>query len=100
MILASSVAAVMMTLPTHHYVAIVGATLIDVSKEGRVESDVKDSVVLIADGRIAAIGDRRRVRLPPMARSTIRIEQASAFCRSPFLREVTSRSFGPSTSVA
>lgn len=32
-------------------VAIVGATLIDVSREGRIETDIKDSVVLVADGR-------------------------------------------------
>jgi hypothetical protein len=64
MILASAIASVMMTLPARASLAIVGATLIDVSKEGRAVSDIKDSVVLIADGRIVAIGDRRQVRLP------------------------------------
>jgi hypothetical protein len=54
----------MMSLAGHHSLAIVGATLVDVSKEGRAESDIKDSVVLIADGHIVAIGDRRQVRLP------------------------------------
>jgi Amidohydrolase family len=51
-------------MPTPHSIAIVGATLIDVSREGRAEADVKDSVVLVADGRIVAIGDRKQVRLP------------------------------------
>ena len=64
MIFASIIASVMMTVPTPRSVAIVGATLIDVSKKGRAESDIKDSVVLIADGRIVAIGNRKQVRLP------------------------------------
>jgi Amidohydrolase family len=61
-------AAMTMASPTHQSIAIVGATLIDVSREGRADSDVKDSVVLVADGRIVAIGDRRRVRPPPGAK--------------------------------
>jgi len=64
MIFATTIASIMMTVPTPHFVAIVGATLIEVSKEGRAESDIKDSVVLIADGHIVAIGDRNQVRLP------------------------------------
>ena len=55
---------IMMAVAPHQYVAIAGATLIDVSKEGSAQTDVKDSVVLIADGRIVAIGDRKQVRLP------------------------------------
>jgi hypothetical protein len=64
MMLASTLASIMMTLASHQYVAIVGATLIDGSKEDRLDSNVHDPVVLIADGNIAAIGDRRQIRLP------------------------------------
>src|ERR1700733_7671351 len=61
--LASTFASIMMTLAAHQYVAIVGATLIDGAK-GRLDFDAHDSVVLIADGNIAAIGARRQIRLP------------------------------------
>ena len=64
MMTASSLASIMMLLVSHQYIAIVGATLIDGSKESGLESNVHDPVVLIADGIIAAIGDRRQIRLP------------------------------------
>jgi Amidohydrolase family len=64
MIAAFTAASVMMLVPAHHSVAIVGATLIDVSREARPETDIKDSVLLIMDGRIVAVGDRSQVRLP------------------------------------
>jgi alpha-D-ribose 1-methylphosphonate 5-triphosphate diphosphatase PhnM len=65
MILVSTLASMLMALAAPHPIAIVGATLIDVSEQGRVESDVKDSVVLIAHERIRAVGERRQVRLQP-----------------------------------
>ncbi|HEX3914365.1 MAG TPA: amidohydrolase family protein [Steroidobacteraceae bacterium] len=46
------------------YSAVTGATLIDVSAHGHAESDLSDAVILIADGRIVAVGDRAHVRLP------------------------------------
>jgi Amidohydrolase family len=64
MVAGFAAAVVMMASPIHHPVAIVGATLIDVSREGRGATDIKDSVVLVADGRVVAVGDRSRVRLP------------------------------------
>ena len=48
-------------------VAIVRATIVDVSDAGRAKSDIEDSVVLISRGRIVEVGDRRHVRLPPHA---------------------------------
>ena len=45
-------------------IAIVGATVID----GRGEAPVKDAVVLIEDGRIAAVGPRASVPVPPGTR--------------------------------
>lgn len=64
MIFGFALASVLAAMPISHSVAIVGATLIDVSREGHADSDVKDSVVLVADGRIVAIGARKQVRLP------------------------------------
>lgn len=44
--------------------AVVGATLVDVGHAGHSTADIPDSVVLIAHGRIVAIGGRRQVQLP------------------------------------
>jgi hypothetical protein len=54
-------------VPPPQYTAIVGATLIDVSSGGRATADIENSVVLVADGRIVAIGDREHVRIPAHA---------------------------------
>jgi len=48
-------------------VAIVGATIVDVSDAGRAKGDIENSIVLISRGRIAEVGDRQHVRLPPHA---------------------------------
>jgi hypothetical protein len=48
-----------------HYTALVGATLVDVSNNGHANGDIRDSVVLISDGRIVETGERGRIHLPP-----------------------------------
>ncbi|MBW8744122.1 MAG: hypothetical protein JF628_07215 [Sphingomonas sp.] len=48
--------------------AIVGATLVDVSRGGRGTADIADAVVLVRDGRIVAVGPAGRVRVPRGAR--------------------------------
>jgi len=48
--------------------AIVGATVIDVSEFGSSDSDVVDAVVVIEDGIITAVGPRSEVRIPADAR--------------------------------
>lgn len=48
--------------------AIVGATLIDVSHQGHSNNDIADSIVLIDRGRIIAAGDHAHVRVPRGAR--------------------------------
>jgi Amidohydrolase family len=47
--------------------AIVGGILIDVSNAGHSTVDIRDSVVLISDGKITAVGDRGSVPLPANA---------------------------------
>ena len=42
-----------------HSVAFVGGTVVDVSAFGSVTSDIRDSVVIVQDGRITAVGTRR-----------------------------------------
>jgi hypothetical protein len=64
MAVAAAVLSLALAASTPHYTAIVGATLIDVSHAGRSASDVADSVILIADGKIVASGDRTQVHLP------------------------------------
>jgi imidazolonepropionase-like amidohydrolase len=49
-------------------VALVGATLVDTSNFGRSSYDVRDSVVVIRDGRIVAAGPRRSTPIPADAR--------------------------------
>jgi uncharacterized protein YecT (DUF1311 family) len=49
-------------------VAIVGATLVDLESRGSSSRDVADSVVLIVDGRIRAVGRRGEVDVPAGAR--------------------------------
>jgi len=48
--------------------AIVGATVIDVSEFGSSDSDLVDAVVLIEDGTIIAVGPKSDVEIPPDAR--------------------------------
>jgi hypothetical protein len=43
---------------------LAGATLIDVSSFGSSTADIKDSVVLVRDGRVAAAGPRNEVKIP------------------------------------
>jgi hypothetical protein len=45
-------------------IAIVGATLIDLSDYGRSTNDIADSVVLIDDGKITAVGPASHVPVP------------------------------------
>ena len=44
--------------------AIVGATVIDVSEFGSSDSDLVDAAVVIEDGTITAVGPRSKVRIP------------------------------------
>lgn len=46
-------------------IAIVGATLIDVSGYGRSTNDILNSVVLIEEGKIVAVGVASQVAIPP-----------------------------------
>lgn len=46
-------------------IAIVGATLIDVSNYGHSTNDIADSVVLIDDGKIVAVGSATQITIPP-----------------------------------
>jgi len=48
--------------------AIVGATVIDVSEFGSSDADLVDAVVVIKDGLISAVGPRSEVRIPADAR--------------------------------
>jgi adenine deaminase len=45
-------------------IAIVGATLIDVSNYGHSTNDIADSVVLIDDGRVVAVGSAMQITIP------------------------------------
>src|ERR1700692_2103357 len=65
--IAAALAAPAMTqtaMPQRKTIAIVGATLIDVSGYGRSTNDVGDSVVLIDDGKIAVAGPGSQVPIP------------------------------------
>jgi hypothetical protein len=57
-------------------IAIVGATLIDVSGYGRSTNDIADSVVLIDDGKITAAGPASQVPIPS---GTTRIDAHGKF---------------------
>jgi hypothetical protein len=50
--------------PQHEKIAIVGATLIDVSNYGHSANDIADSVVLIDDGKIIAVGSATQITIP------------------------------------
>lgn len=50
--------------PQHEEIAIVGATLIDVSNYGHSTKDIADSVVLMGDGKIIAVGSATQVTIP------------------------------------
>jgi hypothetical protein len=52
------------TMSQQEKLAIVGATLIDVSGFGRSTNDVGDSVVLIDDGKITVAGPASQVPIP------------------------------------
>jgi hypothetical protein len=62
--------------PQHEKIAIVGATLIDVSNYGHSANDIADSVVLIDDGKIIAVGSATQITIP--SRST-RIDARGKF---------------------
>jgi imidazolonepropionase-like amidohydrolase len=51
-------------MPQRKKIAIVGATLIDVSGYGRSTNDDGDSVVLIDDGKITVAGPGSQVPIP------------------------------------
>jgi hypothetical protein len=48
-------------------IAVVGATLIDLSNYGRSSNDIADSVVLIANGKIVTAGPAAQVKIPATA---------------------------------
>lgn len=51
--------------------AIVGATLVDVANGGRTAHDVPNAVVVVRDGRIAAVGPATKVRIPRGAKRIV-----------------------------
>jgi Amidohydrolase family len=51
-------------IPQHQKIAIVGATLIDVSNYGHSTNDIADSVILIDDGKIVAVGSAAQITIP------------------------------------
>src|SRR3954471_3168922 len=46
-----------------HSIAFVGATVVDVSAFGSVTRDLRDSVVIVENGRITAVGTRRETKI-------------------------------------
>src|SRR3954466_7277097 len=50
-----------------HSIAFVGATVVDVSSFGKGTSDLRDSVVIVENGRITAVGTRRATKIAPDA---------------------------------
>jgi len=53
------------TVPTQHQrIAIVGATLIDVSNYGHSTNDITNSVVLVDEGKIVAVGSATQITIP------------------------------------
>ena len=53
------------TVPTQHQrIAIVGATLIDVSNYGHSTNDITNSVVLADEGKIVAVGSATQITIP------------------------------------
>jgi hypothetical protein len=57
--------------PTHS-IAFVGGTVVDVSAFGAGTGDIRDSVVIVEDGRIAAVGTRRATTIPRGATRWVR----------------------------
>src|SRR6476619_3259626 len=47
-----------------HSIVFVGATVVDVSAFGSGTADIRDSVVIVQDGRITAVGTRRATKIP------------------------------------
>ena len=47
-----------------HSIAFVGATVVDVSAFGSGTADIRDSVVIVQNGRITAVGTRRATKIP------------------------------------
>jgi Amidohydrolase family len=47
-----------------HSIAFVGGTVVDVSAFGRGTGDIRDSVVIVQNGRITAVGTRRATKIP------------------------------------
>jgi hypothetical protein len=62
--------------PPGEKIAIVGATLIDVSGYGRSTNDIADAVVLIDDGKIVAVGPASHITIPS---GSIRIDAHRKF---------------------
>src|SRR4051812_2740586 len=50
-----------------HSIAFVGATVVDVSSFGKGTRDLRDSVVIVENGRITAVGTRRATKIAPGA---------------------------------
>jgi len=51
----------------HEMIAIVGATLVDVSGYGRSTNDIENSIVVIEDGMIVAAGSAAQIVIPSRA---------------------------------
>src|SRR5436309_11841631 len=47
---------------------LTGGTIVDVSHSGKTTADIRDSVVVIRDGRIVAAGPRKKTAIPRDAR--------------------------------
>ena len=47
-----------------HSIAFVGGTVVDVSAFGSGTGDIRDSVVIVQNGRITAVGTRRATKIP------------------------------------
>ena len=54
---------------------LVGGTIVDVSQSGRGSRDIRDSVVVMRDGKIVAAGPRNKTKIPAGA-NVIRIDGA------------------------
>jgi hypothetical protein len=63
-VLAVSATAQVIVTQQHEKIAIVGATLIDVSNYGHSTNDIAASVVLLDDGKIVAVGSATQITIP------------------------------------
>ena len=52
---------------------LVGGTIVDVSKSGQSAGDIRDSVIVMRDGKIVAAGPRNKTKIPAGA-NVIRID--------------------------